>query len=88
MLISSVYLVTEHGCRGCALFFAFLCFLSHRRLLPQHHTHGCHIEAMLKPRDHLAVPTAPVLQVGSLGIWLPDLFGRLFVRITFHIKVM
>jgi hypothetical protein len=46
------------------------------------------MEAMLKPRDRLAAPTALVLQAGSPGIWLPNLFGRSFTRITFPIKVM
>jgi hypothetical protein len=46
------------------------------------------MDAMLKLCDRLAVPTAPVSQAGSPGIWLPDLFGRLFTRITFPIKVM
>jgi hypothetical protein len=64
------------------LFLVFSC----RRLLPQRHTHGCHMDAMLKPRDRLAAPTAPVLQAGSPGIWLPDLFRRLFSRTTFPIK--
>jgi hypothetical protein len=46
------------------------------------------MDTMLKPRDHLAAPTAPVLQAGSPGIWLPDLFERSFTHITFPIKVM
>jgi hypothetical protein len=56
--------------------------------LPQRHTHGCHMDAMLKPRNRLAAPTAPVSQARSPGIWLPNLFGRSFTRITFPIKVM
>jgi hypothetical protein len=68
--------------------FCFSLSFSRRCLLPQCHTHGCHMDAMLKPCDHLAAPTALVLQAGSLGIWLSDLFGRLFTRITFSIKVM
>jgi hypothetical protein len=68
--------------------FCFSCPFSCRRLLPQRHTHGCHMNAMLKPRNRLAVPTAPVSQAGSLGIWLLDLFGCSFTRITFPIKVM
>jgi hypothetical protein len=69
-------------------FSLFLVFFSRRRLLPQRHSHGCHMDAMLKPRDRLAAPTAPVSQAGSPGIWLPDLFERLFSRTTFPIKVM
>jgi hypothetical protein len=46
------------------------------------------MDAMLKPRDRLAAPTALVLQAGSPGIWLPDLFECLFMHITFPIKVM
>jgi hypothetical protein len=46
------------------------------------------MDAMLKPHDRLAAPTAPVSQVGSSGIWLPDLFRRLFSHTTFPIRVM
>jgi hypothetical protein len=68
--------------------FRFSLSFSCRRLLPQRHTHDCHMDAMLKPRNLLAVPTVPVLQAGSPGIWLSDLFGCSFTRITFPIKVM
>jgi hypothetical protein len=71
-----------------APYFLLLLVFSHRRLLPQHYTYGCHMEAMLKPCDCLAAPTVPVLQARSPGIWLPDLFERLFTRITFPIRVM
>jgi hypothetical protein len=81
-------ILVKEPCRGCALFFAFSLSFSHRHLLPQRHTHGCHMGAMLKPRDRLAAPTAPVSQAGSPGIWLPDLFERSFTRITFSIRVM
>jgi hypothetical protein len=71
-----------------APYFLFSLSFSCRRLLPQLHTHGCHMNAMLKLCDHLAAPTAPISQDGSPGIWLPDLFGHLFSRTTFPIKVM
>jgi hypothetical protein len=65
--------------------FRFSLSFSRRRLLPQRHTHGCHMDAMLKPRDRLAAPTAPVLQARSPGIWLPTRFGRSLPRRTFPI---
>jgi hypothetical protein len=68
--------------------FRFSLSFSHRHLLPQRHTHGCHMEAMLKPRDRLAAPTAPVLQARSLGIWLPALYRRLLPHNPFPIKVI
>jgi hypothetical protein len=75
-------------CRSCTLFFAFLCLFLAGAYLPQRHTHGCHMDAMLKPRNCLAAPTAPVSQAGSPGIWLPACFGRSLPRRTFPIKVM
>jgi hypothetical protein len=60
--------------------FCFSLSFSCQRLLPQRHTHSCHMEAMLKPCNCLAAPTASVLQAGSLGIWLPAPFGCLFTR--------
>jgi hypothetical protein len=38
---------TNHKCCGCALFFAFSLSFSCQRLLPQRHTHGYHMDAML-----------------------------------------
>jgi hypothetical protein len=40
------------GYRGCALYFLFFCVslsFSHWRLLPQHHTHGCCMDATWTP---------------------------------------
>jgi hypothetical protein len=76
------------------VFFVFLCvfvFFAPALIATAPHTwllHGRHMDAMLKPCDRLAAPTAPVLQARSLGIWLPNLFECLFMHITFPIKVM
>jgi hypothetical protein len=70
------------------LIFRFSLSFSRLRLLPQCHTYGCHMDAMLKPRNCLAVPTTLVLQAGSLDIWLPNLFECSLLRNTFPIKVM
>jgi hypothetical protein len=65
--------------------FCFSLSFSHRHLLPQRHTYGCYMEAMLKPCGCLAVPTAPVLQTESPGIWLPNFFWMLaFAQHLFH----
>jgi hypothetical protein len=76
------------------VFFVFLyvfVFFTPALIATAPHTwlsHGCHMDAMLKPRNRLAAPTAPVLQAGSPGIWLPNLFECSFTHITSPIKVM